>query len=72
MHDAIPDQKKAHGLLAHAGRFGTPEQRAEAKATFIAAQLKRRIEDALAQTEAPLSAAHRRELAALLKKGGAE
>lgn len=66
--DTIPSQKTAHGLLAHAGRY-TPEKYAEAKATFVAAQLKRRILDALAETETPLSAAHRQELADLLTGG---
>lgn len=66
----IPGQKTAHGLLAHAGRYGPPERIAEARATFLAAQLKRRILAALAETETPLTAEHRAELADLLRGGG--
>ena len=63
----IPSQSKAHGLLAHAHRYGPPEKAEAAKATFVAAQLKRRITAALAEVE--LTPEHRAELAALLDGG---
>ncbi|MGN6253360.1 MAG: hypothetical protein ACTHNS_16270 [Marmoricola sp.] len=69
MSEPIPSQKTAHGLLAHAHRYGPPEKVEAAKATFLAAQLKRRILAAIA-AETPPTDAHRAELAALLTDGG--
>jgi hypothetical protein len=62
--EPIPSQATAHGLLAHAHRYGPPKKAEAAKATFVAAQLKRRIADALAEVN--LTIEHRAELAALL------